>query len=141
MNADMSAGKEELKVCYKRRELEKRYIPDLFVFDRIVVELKAASAIAPEHEAQLMNYLRITRSTIGYLINFGPIGKLQYKRFTLSEFLQNDSHSSAVISGSFPVHPRGTSANAEDYIPRPGTFPSEPGNCPAGELVLKATAT
>ena len=37
-----------------------------------------------------MNYMRITRTPIGYLINFGPIGKLQYKRFILSEFLQND---------------------------------------------------
>ena len=34
-----------------------------------------------------MNYMRITRRPIGYLINFGPIGKLQYKRFILSEFL------------------------------------------------------
>ena len=34
-----------------------------------------------------MNYMRITRHPIGYLINFGPIGKLQYKRFILSEFL------------------------------------------------------
>lgn len=31
--------------------------------------------------------MRITRSPISYLINFGPIGKLQYKRFILSEFL------------------------------------------------------
>ncbi len=79
--------KEELLVHYKGRVLDKRYIPDLFVYERIVVELKSVSAIAPEHEAQLINYMRITRSPIGYLINFGPIGKLQYKRFILSEFL------------------------------------------------------
>ena len=63
--------KEELLVDYKGRLLEKRYIPDLFVHERIVVELKAVSAIAPDHEAQLINYMRITRSPIGYLINFG----------------------------------------------------------------------
>ncbi len=79
--------KKELLVYYKTRILNKRYIPDLFVHGRIVVELKAVSAIAPDHEAQLMNYMRITRSPIGYLINFGPIGKLQYKRFLLSDFL------------------------------------------------------
>lgn len=79
--------KEELLVHYKGRVLDKRYIPDLFVYERIVVELKSVSSIAPEHEAQLINYMRITRSPIGYLINFGPIGKLQYKRFILSEFL------------------------------------------------------
>jgi GxxExxY protein len=78
--------KQELKVYYKDRELEKRYIPDLVVFERIVVELKAVSALCPDHEAQLMNYMRITKSPVGYLVNFGPIGKLQYKRFVLSEF-------------------------------------------------------
>ena len=78
--------KQELKVFYKSRELEKRYVPDLIVFEKIIVELKAVSALCPEHEAQLMNYMRITRSAVGYLINFGPIGKLQYKRFVLSEF-------------------------------------------------------
>lgn len=82
--------KEELKVHYKGRVLDKRYTPDLFVHGRIVVELKSVSTLAPEHEAQLMNYMRITRSPIGYLINFGPIGKLEYKRFILSEFLTND---------------------------------------------------
>ncbi len=77
----------ELKVFYKGRELGKSYIPDLFVFDAIIVELKAVSAISPEHEAQLMNYMRITKNPIGYLINFGPIGKLTYKRIILSEYL------------------------------------------------------
>lgn len=76
-----------MSVFYKGHLLDKKYIPDLFVSDRVVVELKAVSALATEHEAQLLNYMRITRSPIGYLINFGPIGKLQYKRFILSEFL------------------------------------------------------
>ena len=52
----------------------------------MIVELKAVSAILPEHEAQLMNYMRITKSPVGYLINFGPIGKLEYKRIILSQF-------------------------------------------------------
>lgn len=79
--------KQELKVFYKDRELRHRYIPDLLVFEKVVVELKAVSGLCPEHEGQLLNYMRITRSPVGYLINFGPIGKLQYKRFILSAFL------------------------------------------------------
>ena len=66
-------SKHEIPVFYKQRELKKRYIPDLMVYDKIVVELKSVSALLPEHEGQL--------------INFGPIGKLEYKRFILSEFL------------------------------------------------------
>jgi GxxExxY protein len=79
--------KQELLVYYKDKPLEKKYVPDLFVFDSIVVELKAVAALSADHEAQLINYMRISRSPIGYLINFGPIGKLEYKRFILSEFL------------------------------------------------------
>jgi len=79
--------KQELKCFYKGRELKKRFIPDLFVFDCLVVELKSVSAIAPEHEAQLINYMRITKQPVGYLINFGHKGELEWKRFILSEFI------------------------------------------------------
>lgn len=78
---------QELKCFYKGRELKKRFVPDLFVFNCLVVELKSVSAIAPEHEAQLMNYMRITRQPVGYLINFGHKGELEWKRFILSEFI------------------------------------------------------
>lgn len=80
-------AKPELQVFYKENLLNKRYFPDLLVYDAIVVELKAISTLASEHEAQLINYMRISRKPIGYLINFGPIGKLEFKRFILSEFV------------------------------------------------------
>ena len=80
-------SKHEIPVFYKQRELKKRYIPDLVAFEKVIVELKSVSALLPEHEGQLMNYMRVSKSPIGYLINFGPIGKLEYKRFILSEFL------------------------------------------------------
>ena len=46
-----------------------------------MVELKAAKAIAPEHQAQIINYLKATGIEVGLLINFGN-PKLEYKRFT-----------------------------------------------------------
>jgi GxxExxY protein len=83
--------KHELKVYYKNRELDTRYKPDLFVFDGIVVELKAVAELAPEHEAQLFNYMRIARKKVGYLLNFGHKGTLQWKRFVLSDLHENES--------------------------------------------------
>src|SRR2546423_7773026 len=71
--------KEELKCFYKGHELKKRYIPDLFVFGSIVVELKAVAELAPEHEAQLINYMRLSKQPVGYLINFGHQGTLEWK--------------------------------------------------------------
>ena len=80
-------AKQELACHYKNRELKKRYIPDLFVFGCLVVELKSVSQLAPEHEAQLLNYMRITRHPVGYLVNFGHKDTLEWKRFILSEFI------------------------------------------------------
>ena len=82
--------KAEIKCFYKGRELKKRYIPDLFVLNCLVVELKSVSELAPDHEAQVMNYMRITRQPVGYLINFGHKGTLEWKRFILSEFIPKD---------------------------------------------------
>jgi GxxExxY protein len=79
-----------LTVFYKGQPLKCRYIPDLIVFGGIVVELKAVSALTEEHEGQLMNYLRIARQPVGYLVNFGPAGGLQWKRFILSEFISDN---------------------------------------------------
>jgi GxxExxY protein len=79
--------RQELAIFYKGIELSQRYVPDLYVHGQIVVELKAASALAPEHHAQLMNYMRLARKPVGYLINFAPISKVEWKRFVLTEFL------------------------------------------------------
>lgn len=43
---------------------------DVVVGD-IILELKSATKIIPAHRAQLCNYLRLTRMSIGLLINFG----------------------------------------------------------------------
>lgn len=80
-------SKAELKCFYKGQELKKRYIPDLSMFGCLVVELKAVTELAPEHEAQLFNYMRIARQPVGYLINFGHKGTLEWKRLILSELI------------------------------------------------------
>src|SRR5436189_180459 len=77
--------KHELAVFYKDRKLQTCYKPDLVVFEAIVVELKAVTELVSEHEAQLFNYLRIARQPVGYLINFGHKGELQWQRFILSD--------------------------------------------------------
>lgn len=75
------AAQVELVIHYKGKALKRRFKPDLMVFGDIVVELKAASALTSEHEAQLLNYLKATRKPVGYLVNFGNREKLEWKRF------------------------------------------------------------
>ncbi len=79
--------KAEIKGFYKGRELHKRYVPDMYVFDCLIIELKAVAELLPEHEAQLLNYMRLARQPVGYLINFGHKNTLEWKRFILSEFI------------------------------------------------------
>jgi GxxExxY protein len=57
------------------------FIVDILVEQKVLVELKAVKAIAPEHQAQIINYLKATGINVGLLINFGS-PKLEYKRFT-----------------------------------------------------------
>ena len=90
------SAKQELTCFYKGRELRRRYVPDLFVFGSLLVELKAVTQLTSEHEAQLINYLRLTQQPVGYLINFGPRDTLEWKRMIFSEFIP--SPSSAQIS-------------------------------------------
>jgi len=56
---------------------------DLLVEQALVVELKACKAIADEHVAQLLGYLRATGIEHGLLVNFGAV-KFEIKKFILS---------------------------------------------------------
>ncbi|MFV0446110.1 MAG: GxxExxY protein [Planctomycetaceae bacterium] len=79
------ASRPELRLCYKSEPINKRYAPDFFVFDAIVVELKAVQELISDHEAQLFNDMRIARLQVGNLINFGWKGGIQWTRFVLSD--------------------------------------------------------
>ena len=60
------------------------FIADLLVENILVIELKAAKALADEHIAQLLGYLKSSRLEHGLLINFGSY-KFQIKKFILNE--------------------------------------------------------
>lgn len=58
------------------------YVADLFVEDCLIVELKACKALAAEHTAQVLGYLRASGQRDALLINFGA-PKLQIRKFIL----------------------------------------------------------
>jgi GxxExxY protein len=60
------------------------YFADLLVENQLVVELKTAKALAPEHEAQVLGYLKSSRLEHGLLINFGSY-KFEIRKFARSE--------------------------------------------------------
>ncbi len=70
----------DLRLSYKGRLLTKTYQPDFICFGKIIVEIKAASGLAPEHRAQVHNYLKATGYRLGFLVNFGHFPELEYER-------------------------------------------------------------
>jgi GxxExxY protein len=70
-----------MKVFYKG-VLVGDYAADLVVAGKVLLELKACSALEPHFEAQILNYLRASGLRVGLLLNFGR-PKLQYRRFVL----------------------------------------------------------
>lgn len=70
----------ELTLNYKGKLLRQKYKPDFLCFDKIIVEIKAVSALTDEHRAQVHNYLKATGLKLGLLVNFGSSGKVEYER-------------------------------------------------------------
>jgi GxxExxY protein len=65
---------------YRGRTLVQRFSSDFICYDKIILEIKAVSALADEHRAQLLNYLSATGCKLGLLVNFGHYPKLDYER-------------------------------------------------------------
>ncbi len=59
----------QVPVFYKGQSIGD-YIADIIVENKIIIELKAQEFLHPAHEAQLLNYLKITKLKVGLLVNF-----------------------------------------------------------------------
>ncbi len=69
-----------IQVMYKGKPLRQRYIPDFFVYDKIIVEIKAVKQLGLLEQGQILNYLKATGVRLGLLINFGNDYKLDWER-------------------------------------------------------------
>lgn len=87
----------ELKKYFKKIESQKKidvfyeesqvgeYYADLVVDDIVILELKAAEVLLPEHSCQLLNYLKATNIEVGLLLNFGKKPEISRKQYLNSE--------------------------------------------------------
>ena len=73
-------------------------LADLLVEDQLVVELKTARTLAPEHEAQVIGYLKSARIEHGLLVNFGSC-KFEIRKFAWSEYVQRSK--SRIVASLF----------------------------------------
>jgi GxxExxY protein len=75
----------KVQILYKGEPLNKTYEPDFICYEKIIVEIKALSKLSRNEEAQILNYLKASKLSLGLLINFGS-KSLQHKRF-VSNFM------------------------------------------------------
>ena len=76
-------AQKEIGLSYKGRPLKQTYREDFICFGRVIVEIKAVSALTDEHRAQLMNYLRATSIKVGLLINFSHYPGVEHEWFVI----------------------------------------------------------
>lgn len=77
--------------------MESTYRLDFLVNDDIIIELKSVESLNNEHKAQLFNYMRLIKASVGILVNFFP-------RFAEIERYFFDPESNEVYgSDGFPI--------------------------------------
>lgn len=67
---------------YYNGKIAGEYFADLIINNKVIIEIKTASAIDKAHEAQLLNYLKATEIEVGLVLNFGHKPEKVRKVFT-----------------------------------------------------------
>ena len=62
-----------MPLVYEEKKMEIGYRIDLFVEDKVVIEVKSVDVLNPVHLAQLMTYLKLSNCKVGFLINFNVL--------------------------------------------------------------------
>ena len=82
---------------YHGKEMEATYRLDFLVNDDIIVELKSVESLTSEHKAQLFNYMRLLKISVGILVNF-------YPRFAeIERYFYNLEDNEIYGSDGFPI--------------------------------------
>lgn len=84
MKKNIPAEPQKMIHCYYEGQIMKKYYQADFFLDGLVVEIKSVEHLNTEHRAQLFNYLRLTQSKRGLLINFGE-PSLRTERYIYDE--------------------------------------------------------
>ena len=75
-----AASEKAITVCYDGQVVGE-YSADIVVADKMILEIKAVQTVNSAHEAQLVNYLKVTNIDVGLLLNFGKSLEVKRKIF------------------------------------------------------------
>ena len=79
---NISMNQQRRFVVLYKNEIIGEYIPDLIVYDNIIIEIKTIDAITNHERGQVINYLRLTGLKLGLILNFKK-SKLEWERIIL----------------------------------------------------------
>jgi len=71
-------AEKRFEVIFRGRKVGL-YVADLIIEEKVIIELKCCESLLGEHQAQLINYLKVSGILVGLLVNFGK-RKVEYKR-------------------------------------------------------------
>ncbi|KAF2341779.1 GxxExxY protein [Flavobacterium tistrianum] len=73
---------KEYSIEYKGKVLAHKFYSDFVINEDVILEVKAIKEFSSEHIAQILNYIKLSDSEVGLLVNF-QTKSLQYKRYIL----------------------------------------------------------
>lgn len=73
---------KEYSIEYKGKILPHKFYADFVINENIILEVKAIKEFSTEHIAQILNYIKLSNSEVGLLVNF-QTKSLQYKRYVI----------------------------------------------------------
>ncbi len=78
----MECSNQQRILVYYEGQVVGEYVADIFVANKVIIELKAVETLLEGHRAQLINYLKATSYEVGLVMNFGPEPEISKRVFT-----------------------------------------------------------
>lgn len=78
----LAAVRQSKITVYYKTHVVGEFFADLIVNNNVIVELKAVETVHPQHEAQILNYLKASHIEVGLLLNFGKQAQILRKIFS-----------------------------------------------------------
>ena len=60
-----------IPVEFEDEHFDEGFRVDLFIEGKVIIELKSVEKVTDVHKKQLLTYLKLTNTKLGYILNFG----------------------------------------------------------------------
>jgi len=61
----------KIPIEFEGESFEEGFRADLFINGKVIIELKSVENVTATHKKQLLTYLKLTNTKLGFILNFG----------------------------------------------------------------------